>query len=135
MAHKQYVLCITGQKRATVLYSSPPLSLPALPDLHMCHSKGPLHPLFESDATVMHGILCTGTSLVNSRLTYSSYRGTETSISLRDGQVSREKPYRLRCTAAQILPSFQIHFYEGVKAFLHESICFSRVLNLYIFLA
>lgn len=59
VVHKQYMLCITRWKTATVLYSSPPLSLPALLDPHMCRSKGPLHPLFESDAIVMHGILCT----------------------------------------------------------------------------
>lgn len=75
------------------------------------------------------------TSLVNSLWTYSRYRDTEPSVSLRAGQVAGEKLYRLRCTAAQVLPSFQIHFYQGVKAFLHEPVCFSRVLNLYVFLA
>lgn len=53
-------LCITRQKRATVLQSSHPLSLPTLVNMHMCCFKGPLYPLFESDATVIHGILCTG---------------------------------------------------------------------------
>lgn len=59
VVQKRYLLCITRQKRATILYSSPPLSLPALLDLHMCCSKGPLHPLFERDAVVMRRILST----------------------------------------------------------------------------
>lgn len=55
---KQYVLCTTWQV-TTVSYSIPPLSLPALLDLCMCHSKCSIHSLIESEDTVMHSSLGT----------------------------------------------------------------------------
>lgn len=45
-------------EKGTALCSSPPLSLSTLLDLLTYCSKGSLHPLFESNAIVMHGILC-----------------------------------------------------------------------------
>lgn len=64
---KQYVLCTTWQV-TTVSYSVPPLSLPALLDLCMCHSKCSFHSLIESEDTVMHSSL--GTEDINGELPF-----------------------------------------------------------------